>query len=438
MVTRLAQNENGRADGTRDQMPPDTRLRRWTLPRQLQVGCSPCDQKVRSFKTLSSDFSDFFSLDSSLHDIVACCLLGNYPSSSSRPNWESRLTIYENYVRGKSTVTQGWLKRCDYITFYAIRELVVEVLPHNIGIMNMIKSCPEMNDAWNQYVMDTKSIANRMRSGINDFLSETLIDIHDSVKNRHNRCVKSGFADGALSEGPHTDAAEAPTAWSGQHSSYMLNSLLRGGARVTAAKSSQISKSMAEEFERHGCPFAAAAIKADVSRAVHISSNIHMFVLPVDYTMQLIDSLSRGQDRQLSNGSMHKDTPCSCTEDAVRRCTMYTCTRCYRLMNHVIDETTDARETRLKFRHVVRIDIDDGELKRYCDACLEKGSARRMELLELPLLRRGEAAGEWSCSAISVFDRVVNVCPRCTLLVERQNLKRCPISGDWCCVMCRI
>jgi len=194
---------------------------------------------------------------------------------------------------------------------------------------------------------------------------------------------------------------------------------------------------------------AARAVDADLSRGCHFQRQLRTYTLPTRYAEQLAASISSGNPRVLRDNVVLRESPCSSRSDAVRRCTVLICGLCDTIKNLVVTESTSPRKLRLRYNLIVRVEVTEcGAVLRYCDDCMTKSpSMMPVPLIEVPLLEwrfpkfpGGEDPTDCrvEARALVFHNRIINYCPRCTLLTER-FLLRC--AGDdkgeeWVCVTC--
>jgi hypothetical protein len=401
-------------------------IMRWTLPREMHQRYWDC--KMRSFKTLSSDFAELFkSGGGELHDVVLCSMLGNYRGVISRPNWEARVRLYAAYIGSRGRTGAGWLSKCDYIIYYALREVMVNIVPSLIALNDSIRDDARIGAAWVAHGQDTRTIMDRVRSALNSLYGVGGLEaVNDTLRNRHNRIGRSASTEVTL-------AVQPPAVWSGGDSTALVGALLK---RSMSCRDERVLPLMREVLPL----VPPAAIANDVARGVHLQRVIRTARLPRHYAEQLHRVLRRGPDVRITIDGVTvamRESPCVSAEDARLRCTVYVCPCCLKLMNNVIDPTTSVKELTLRYRHIVRIDIDDdtGAIERYCDECLRKHPAVALPLIEVALFEPRERPSAW---AVSLLDRCLLICPKCTLLVNRIHA-RFGVDGDehaWGCLIC--
>jgi hypothetical protein len=401
-------------------------IMRWTLPREMHQPYWDC--KTRSFKTLSSDFAEFFKSGGDLlHEVVLCSLLGNYRGVLSRPNWEARMRLYTCYIDSRGSNSAGWLHKCDYIIYYALREVIIHLVPNIIALNDSIRNNPILGATWVAHEQDTHVIMDRVRSVINEYYGmRGLEDVNDTLRNRHNRIGRSSSTEVKT-------AAQPPLVWSGGEATALVGALL---ARSLSCADERVLPLMHEALPL----VPSSEITNDVARGAHLQRVIRKVCLPRHYAEQLHRTLRRGPDVSISidgtNVAM-RESPCVSSEDARLRCMVYVCPCCLNIMNNVIDPTTSIKELTLRYRHIVRIDINDdtGAIDRYCDECLRKHPGVSMPLIEVALFEPRARPSAW---AVSLHDRSLLICPKCTLIVNRMHA-RFGVDGDeymWGCLIC--
>lgn len=401
-------------------------IMRWTLPRELHQ--RHWDRKTRSFKTLSSDFAEFFKTGGDvLHTIVLCSLFGNHEGASSRPNWDTRLRLYRAFQGSAGGGAPGWLARCDYIIYYALRETIVAILPKMLALRDSV-SAIDGGAMWEAHAAETRTIMDRVRSALNEYYgAKGLSDINDTLRNRHNRIGRS------VATEPRAPEA-APTAWSETDATPYVAAMVERGCDCADPRAPAL---VAADLPHVG----EGDITNDLAFGTHIQRCIRTTRLPVHHASQLHGVLRRGCEARLkvddSDDILLSETACVSEEDARLRTTAYVCPCCVRLMNNVVGVGTNPKEVRLRFLHVIRIDIDDetGSITRHCDSCLNKRPGVALPLIEIPLFAPLGRPRSW---ALTVNDTCVMFCPNCTMLVSRSSM-RFGIGGDeiaWGCSVC--
>lgn len=331
---------------------------------------------------------------------------------------------------------------------------------------------------------ETLTVLSRARSSL-DVLSKDggLGEVHETVKNRHNRLSRAGSVPlhggvkpppsgdtdpPLLLECPSEKPLEPPPSkasrrsssmaatgswippWSKSMSTIIVHEMIR--RRLTIDPES-LREPMLEVVGSD----AARAVDADLSRGCHFQRQLRTYTLPTRYAEQLVASISSGNPRVLRDNVVLRESPCSSRSDAVRRCTVLICGLCDTIKNLVVTESTSPRKLRLRYDLIVRVEVTDcGAVLRYCDDCMTKSpSMMPVPLIEVPLLEwRKSSSGSASqasspggeeltgcrveARALVFHNRIINYCPRCTLLTER-FLLRC--AGDdkgeeWVCVTC--
>ena len=149
--------------------------------------------------------------------------------------------------------------------------------------------------------------------------------------------------------------------------------------------------------------------------------------MPKSFTTQLMDTLH--------NGSYRRTRECF-----TRRCTLYVCTDCMCVANTIVSskDADVSLKTQLKYTKSIRISISetDDTIVRVCDTCsLKRGCNLAYPLLEIPLI---QLDGSPQCFGAMVFDQCLVMCPACSLLIERMDL-RFSNKGEevgWSCCFC--
>jgi len=169
-----AHRSRGAAASAARRSKPLWELVRRILPRGIFFETAP-EKKPHAFKSFSLELQEALSLASSatasasaateaainhqvLHQLVLCSLFGNYPPITSNvesvvdrgasaeehlhrpsPSWETRLNLYRRYKDDVDTLNVSWLKRCDFILVYSMREFVSYMLLDDVATRDALR-----------------------------------------------------------------------------------------------------------------------------------------------------------------------------------------------------------------------------------------------------------------------------------------------------------
>jgi hypothetical protein len=394
--------------------------------------------KPKTFKTMAAEFTDVFmhENDCTIHEVVLCSLLGNYACITDRPPWATRLLVYSLYTRRETT----WLNKCDYVTYFAIRELLSNVVEHIYVLKTVIESDESIHEYWLSMQQNTRETLERMRSSLYD-ISETkgLKDVNEFLKSRYSRNAKLSAQSFSEHEIPlaqallsSTQYQKAHTYWLDEKCSRVVSHMLKHRLTISfqiletfvsedcasAFNTTLVHIDKVDEFMKQCDEHDANCIR-DIAKGIFIQSSIRLFRLPDAYFLQLTKSMQNDQMR-ITYENMQRN---SC---------MYVCTNCFDIMNNVLTLATIGKQ-KLKYAKGIRIDIQmDGSIVRYCEECCKKRPRSTLPLLEIPLL-----TDEKHAMGVNMLGSALMMCPKCCLLVKKNDI-RFQSHDEWCCVLCSV